>query len=388
MPRDRRSVPGGRHSHDAPLEGRRVWDVGDWGNASGHIGRHWETVGTECLRRRLEDGTLPLVAGRRGARMVSFVDDQALQRRFAGLGLTNADALLLLPERGKVIARAIDFKWSIETATERQVAATALEALIERIPEALQDLIRQALPDFQGPELIADDGFFFSPLSRANEAARQRRTGRQLASEVVFEPVDGRTFFSALAGWPIALQLAELDRRTYLLDTVDGAEHYYRLGVGIGAARTLLDRSIFESAGEAPAPGDAPLPLAEWGWRETAAIVGWLSPQVEERRVLTRRLRDLLRPPYTLRDLLRDLTDWNSVGPDPATPAPVPHDLRVRWEPVYKRLVERHRAAILEEGRAHSRELGSESAAIERIARRRGYYQQRARRWAAEIAAA
>ena len=396
MARGRGAAGGRRYSHDAPLEGRRVWDVGDWGNASGYIGKQWEVVGLDRLRRRAKACTLPVEGKALAPTIVPLISDDGLQRRLVGLGLTNPDALLLYPDAEhprSLIVRAVDFKWSLETANGRQISTAALEALFERIPTDLSDRIRRAIPGVGGPKLVARLGFFFSPQTRANELVRRSRWPGPSTSDVVFEPVDGSYFFSALPGWSAARQLAELDRATASLATVDGAEHYYRLGVGISAARTLLERSIFDLAGEGsgqPVPLDpTPLPLAEWALPNTPAIVSSLSPRVEARKVLTRRLREILRLPYSLRDLLRDLAAWTPTRAEPAERLviPIPSEVRARWEPTHRRLSERYRAALLKEGRELAGRLGSEAAALDHLQRRRARYQQRARRWATELAA-
>lgn len=383
MARDRRAAPRGRYTHDAPLAGRRVWDVGDWGNASGYIGRQWERLGAERLIARAAAGRLPVVSDDPPI-VVPLAHNDAWQRHFSNLGLTNADVLVIARRQGGHLACSVDFKWSIETASERQVAAIALAALLDSASADLTAAIETAAPACPIAHLEVADGFFFSPRSLANDAVWHGRTHRGLAGlQVIFEPMDGPSFFSPLPGWAAACQLAELDRRPDRLRTLDGAEHYYRLGVGVSAAHVLLGRSIFEAAADPAPPEPAALPLADWGQPSSTAIVTWFSPRIEERKVLTRRLRDTLRPPYSLRDFLRDRAAWYPPPPleEGAPPVPIPADLREQWEPAFREIVDRHRAAILDEGRALLSQLSSEAAVLDQLARRRTAYLQRVRKW-------
>jgi hypothetical protein len=249
-----------------PLAGRELWRVGDWGGASAQIGRRWELVGAAALER-LVDRPSPNQPGFVARAAVSFVDDPTLERAIHGAGLTNADAMLLGPLEGRLALQPVDFKWSIEVAGPEQVAGDSLRALLEAdVPElhaALQACLEsirwesRELPPLD--ELVLLDGLFVAPRHAANDAflaspANQRRERPLSPNEVVFQTVDGLDFFSPLPGWELAEILAAQEGARRALQTVEGAERYYRLGAGVLGALLARGQSIFDSS---PPPIDS-----------------------------------------------------------------------------------------------------------------------------------
>ena len=244
------------------LAGRAVWRIGDWGGASGQIGRHWEEVGDAALERLVGHASpsrpefIPRAA-------VSFVREAELEQAVQAVGLSHADALLLGPLEGRLALQPVDFKWSLEVARAHQVAAETLQALLEAdlppVREALEARFERAAPGLKPDgghlprieQLTLLDGLFLAPEHAANRAFLHGRNNRRQERpidprQVVFEVVDEREFFSPLPGWEVGLALAAQEGARRALGSLEGAEHFYRLGAGVLGALTARKRSIFE----------------------------------------------------------------------------------------------------------------------------------------------
>ena len=366
---------------DAPLEGRRLWEVGSWGNASDHIGQHWETLGLLCLQRRLASDR-QLWIGPDEPRLLSLVGDEALQSRFQSLGLTNPDALLLDRIGGIVVARPVDFKWSLETASYRQISGAALGELLAQVGDPLSAMVAAALGPVSLDSVETRDGLFFSPDSKPNrqflESPENRRQEYPLEpKDVVLETVDGAAFFGTLPWWPQAKRLAELDRSTRSLDYLEGAERYYRLGAGVGGAIIKLQTSIF--GGDPPDVDVAPeveQTLQQHHCRTSLELLEHFRRLMEARNERLRRARELARCPYSFREMLADL---GRLGVRVSLDDERSRDARERWGRVHRQIVEAHRATVNAAGRAQTEETGSEAAALAALDRRRSELEQKSR---------
>ncbi len=366
---------------DAPLEGRRLWEVGSWGNASDHIGQHWENVGRQLLQARLaSDRQLWIASG--PPQLLSLVENEALQARFQSLGLTNPDALLLDRVGDAIVARPVDFKWSLETASYRQISASALGELLSQAGTALTALVAEALGLTALDAVETRDGLFYSPDSRPNrqflESGENRRREFPLEpKDVVFAAVDGVAFFGALRWWPQARRLAELDRSARGLDLLEGAERYYRLGAGVGGAILKLQTSIF--AGEPPDVDVAPeleATLQGHNYRSSLELLEHFRRLMEARNERLRRARELARCPYSFREMLADL---GRLGVYVSLDDERSRDERERWGRVHRQIVEAHRAAVNSAGCQLAEETGSEHAALAVLERRRPEFELKAR---------
>src|SRR4051794_959309 len=111
-----------------PLVGRELWRIGDWGGASGQIGRHWEQVGSATLESLVGRQSLRRPEFVPGA-VVSFVEDSERERAVQAAGLSHADALLLGGVGGRLTLQPVDFKWSLEVAQTAQIGAEVLRTL-------------------------------------------------------------------------------------------------------------------------------------------------------------------------------------------------------------------------------------------------------------------
>ncbi len=237
--------PPPRLTSSGPIAGRLVWHIGDWGRASEHIGNRWEEVAVGLLRRRLG----------RGDELIVLAAEPELMAQVIGSGLPHADAFRAWAAGGRLAMEPLDFKWSLETASVKQVSAETLGRLQEaHVPrfEAALETARSALGLEASSEVEADDGRFVAPEHPANRAAL--RDDPELPSTLL--PVDAQQFFRPLPGWPTAQAVArlegvDLDRVTSL----ESVERYYRLGAGVLGALVRLGTGLFD---EEPATVDGP----------------------------------------------------------------------------------------------------------------------------------
>jgi hypothetical protein len=369
------------------FEGRRLWEIGSWGNASDHIGQRWESLGYSALNDRLRSANADVVVDP-GAVLICLVDDEQVQRRIQGLGLTNPDALLAEPAGSIVRLRPVDFKWSVETATYRQISAAALRALLEHFDSPLRSFVAASLGrEGDSLEVEAGDGFFFSPDSRPNRAFLDSEQNRRQeypleADDVVFETVLGRTFFGGLPWWPQAEFLATLDRATANLDDVDRADRYYRFGSGLGGALVKMRTPIFAVA---PAAIDvfaesADL-LARRQFRTSEEIIQHLRGLMADRDERVRRLKELTRSPYGYGEMMSDLASVGVAVPDRAD-GPSAKAVREHWGAVHKLIGAEHRGAIQKAGMALLAEGQSEAGALDILFLRRDEFVEASRRFA------
>jgi hypothetical protein len=290
--------PPPRLTRTSPLTGRLVWHIGDWGRASEHIGARWEHVAGALARERLEpDDDLVVLAA-----------TPRLMAEVLASGLPHADALRAWREDGHLALEPLDFKWSLETASARQVSTETLERLLAAELPSLESALAQARSR-QG--LAADsavqprDGRFVAPVHPANHAALLAEP--ELATMLL--PVEPQQFFATLPGWSAARALArlegvDLDRLT----SIEAVERYYRLGAGVDGALTRLHASLFETEPErvdaAALIGD----LRRAGRARTMnALLLYLQQELEKRKLLEDRLAQLPRTAYPFGRLRTDL---------------------------------------------------------------------------------
>ena len=385
----------------ARVAGKRIWDIGNWGGASEQIGRRWEELALPRLQRLLTSGWRS-PAGRElqtpesSPDVLPLTEEADLRRAVEATGLQNPDAILVGPNgQGNLVLRSVDFKWSLETASYRQVSAEALQALVEAAPQlqAAVDAVAAGIRGRGGVEGTSVerpasyvDGVFFAPDSESNrqflDSAENRRQEYPLEpKEVVLAPVGGQEFFSVLLGWDLGLRLANLDRAVHLLDTLDGAERYYRLGSGIRGALITLATSLFADEPAVIDVGNAFDDL----WRSlrprtTADLVAHLGRRLQYRSEWLKQLRGLWRCPYRMIDLKQDLARRGVPVPsdEPKSAGPPPADW-ARWTELYRDIAQSHRVAVNGAGRALVAEGRTEPEAIGELARRRSEFAARTR---------
>ena len=282
----------------SPLTGRLVWHIGDWGRASEHIGARWEHVAGALARERLgPDDDLVVLAA-----------TPQLMAEVLASGLPHADALRAWREDGQLALEPLDFKWSLETASARQVSTETLERLFAAELPALESalaLARSRLGLDAGSAVQPRDGRFVAPIHPANHAALLAEP--ELATMLL--PVEPHQFFAGLPGWGAAQALArlegvDLDR----LSSIEAVERYYRLGAGVDGALTRLHASLFETEPErvdaAALIGD----LRRAGRARTMnALLLYLQQELENRKLLEDRLAQLPRTAYPFGRLRSDL---------------------------------------------------------------------------------
>src|SRR5205814_1624543 len=156
--------PPPRLTRSSPLTGRLVWHIGDWGRASEHIGARWEVVAGELAQARLTPDNHLLV----------LATTPNLMSEVLASGLPHADALRAWREDSSVALEPLDFKWSLETASARQVSSETLARLLAADLATLEAAflpIRAQLGLEDGSQLAPKDGRFVAPVHPANHAA-------------------------------------------------------------------------------------------------------------------------------------------------------------------------------------------------------------------------
>ncbi len=289
--------PPPRLTRTSPLVGRLLWHIGDWGRASEHIGGRWEEVAGALARSHVGNTNFLVVLAATPALMADVLSS----------GLPHADALNTWRANGQLALEPLDFKWSLETASARQVSqetlARLLSAELPSLETALQDARRNVGLE-AAAELQPRDGRFVAPEHPANRAALRAEPG--LPSLLL--PVDPKAFFEPLPGWPAARVLArwegsDLDR----LRSVEPVERYYRLGAGVTGALTRLRTGLFETE---PPTIDAAAAIDELRRAGTAdtlnALLLYLEQRLIERRALDERLAQLPRSAYSFGRLRAD----------------------------------------------------------------------------------
>jgi hypothetical protein len=275
-----------------------VWHIGDWGRASEHIGARWEHVAGKLARERLgpEDYLVVLAA------------TPALMSDVLGSGLPHADALRTWRENSHLAIEPLDFKWSLETASARQVSSETLSRLLDADLGSLKTALSEArsavglAPD-SGIE--PHDGRFVAPVHPANHAALLAEP--ELPTLLL--PVEPHEFFQPLPGWSAAravarLESSDLDR----LRSIEAIERFYRLGAGVEGALIRLNTGLFETE---PRKVDATLLIAqlrEAGKARTLnALLLHLQHELANRKALEERLAQLPRLAYPFGRLRSDL---------------------------------------------------------------------------------
>ncbi|HEY2592548.1 MAG TPA: hypothetical protein VGK33_01455 [Chloroflexota bacterium] len=343
--------PPPRLTRTSPLTGRLVWHIGDWGRASEHIGARWEVVARQLVRDRLPPGE----------HLVALAETPSLMSEVLSSGLPHADAMRAWREDACVALEPLDFKWSLETASARQVSS---ETLARVLAEGLGELeaamlsIRSALGLHPDAELSPQDGRFVAPVHPANHAAL--RAEPELPTLLL--PVDARAFFEPLPGWSAARALARLEASN--LDRLSGIvaiERYYRLGAGVEGALSRLETGFFETE---PARVDAEALIGDLRRQGKARTLNelllHLQRELEQRRAVDERLAQLPRGAYPFGRLRGDL---HKLGVSRAV-----LDSRGALGRVYAEVTREEIAAIREAGRQLVASGVAPNAALDQLA--------------------
>ncbi len=290
--------PPPRLTRTSPLTGRLVWHIGDWGRASEHIGARWEVVAREVARERLDPGE----------RLIVLATTPNVMSEVLASGLPHADALRAFREDSRLALEPLDFKWSLETASERQVSSETLARVLAAELGALVTAlmaVREALGLDSNSELAPLDGRFVAPVHPANHAALLAEPDLP----TLLLPVDPHPFFEPLPGWTAARVLARIEGSNLdRLSSIEAIERYYRLGAGVEGALSRLESGIFETE---PAHIDAEA-LIELHRRSGKArtlneLLLHLQHELEHRKALEERLAQLPRTAYPFGRLRADL---------------------------------------------------------------------------------
>jgi len=343
--------PPPRLTRSSPLTGRLVWHIGDWGRASEHIGARWEVVAGELAQARLAPDN----------HLIVLAATPSLMSEVLASGLPHADALRAWREDSSVALEPLDFKWSLETASARQVSSETLARLlaadITALNSALQP-IRAQLGLDGASELAPRDGRFVAPVHPANHAALL--ADPELPTLLL--PVDAHAFFEPLPGWSAARALARLESSDLdRLSSIEAIERYYRLGAGVEGAVSRLETGVFETE---PRRVDAEAhihALRRQGKARTLNdLLLYLQRELAQRKALDERLAQLPRAAYPFGRLRGDL---HKLGVPRAV-----LDSRGALGRAYNEVTREMLAAIREVGREMVANGASASAALDQLA--------------------
>jgi hypothetical protein len=273
--------PPPRLTQTSTLTGRLVWHIGDWGRASEHIGTRWEEVAAGLAGNRLGPAERLIVLGR----------PPELMAEVLGTGLPHADAVRAYRSDGRLRLEPLDFKWSLETASVKQVRADTLARLLEaRLPRLDTELAatRAALGLDEDTQVEPLDGRFLAPEHPANRAALLADPGLP----VLVLRVNAQEFFRPLPGWSAARALARLEGlELERLTSLESVERYYRLGAGVLGALTRLETGLFE---EEPRSVDPEARIAEMRRTGRAPTINGLLLDLERQMAAHKTLEDRL----------------------------------------------------------------------------------------------
>jgi hypothetical protein len=275
-----------------------VWHIGDWGRASEHIGARWEHVAGELAHQQLGPGD----------ELIVLAATPALMAEVLSSGLPHADALRAWREDGRLALEPLDFKWSLETASARQVSSETLERLLAAELGALETSLRETRHKLgleSTAPLEAREGRFVAPVHPANHAALLAEP--ELPTLLL--PVQPRAFFDSLPGWEAARALARLESSDLdRLSGIEAIERYYRLGAGVEGALSRLHTGLFDAE---PRRVDAPDLIAKLRQsgrgRTLNGLLLYLQQELANRKILEERLTQLPRNAYSFGRLRTDL---------------------------------------------------------------------------------
>lgn len=290
--------PPPRLTQTSPVTGRLVWHIGDWGRASEHIGIRWEHVAGDLARERLAHGHS----------LVILAATPALMSEVLSTGLPHADAVRAWRNNSHLDLEPLDFKWSLETASTRQVSQETLDRLLAAEVPTLTAALREARTTLGLPEdapIQLHHGRFVAPVHPANHAA--------LVAEpelpTLLLPVEAHAFFATLPGWSAARAIARIESSNLdRLTSIDSTERYYRLGAGVEGALVRLKTGLFDVD---PVRIDAEKEvqrLRQTGHARTLnALLLHLQTGLANRKLLDERLTHLPRQAYPFGRLRTDL---------------------------------------------------------------------------------
>jgi hypothetical protein len=359
------------------LSERRLREVGDWGDAGRYIGARWEEIGLVRLIAWQK-------AERPSSRLVPLAANPAHQAMIGRARLTNPDVLLGEPDSATWVLYPLDLKWTLELATYGQISGEALDTLLSRAEPEFFQTIRTEL-GLSGEMCRSVDGFFVSPPTRANESFLESDTNRRQeypieSKEILFLPVSVPEMFSSLPGWTEALVMAGIDRNTTLLESLDQAERYYRLGAGVRGAIVKLATPLFS---DRPAELDIGAHLAKLidsiRPSDSLQIIHHLMPDMTQRQALVARLRGILKPPVSFGDLSAMLEYRGIVvSRGPVTNAEE-QLARETWGQLHRDLALRHRQRVLRFGLELVKRNFTVEASLDRMADRLPHFEERLR---------
>jgi len=365
---------GSRPTIPALFDITRLRAIGEWGDASRHLGTRWEELGLALLGNGVD--------GWRPRALLPVCNDTNLQSLLAATGSKNPDIVGVLEADRNLILQPADFKWSLDVASYRQISADVLRGLLDRVAELSAALRALLPPEVANLDWTTRDGIFISPKTEANRrflgSPENKRQEYPIEStEVLFVGVEPIDFFDPLPGWQTARELARLDGSTRGLPQIDTADRYYHLGAGVAGALVTLERSIFDEATPVEPTEEVErlrAYLKTISPPATGVLIDRLGSQMRYRRQLIQRLRDLTRQSFGFVDFVAALTQAGLASENDSETA-----LRRQWSEAYRCLIDEEDAQIRAAGREIRARGETDVEALEALERRREVYARRLR---------
>ena len=287
----------------------RLREVGAWGDSGRVLGAAWERLGGAGLDQEL------------GARLVPLWHDRALGQWLGTLGVPNPDALLVDDSDYRIPAISpIDLKWSLDTAEPEQVAGATLTRLLEKAGTRLSGLIPKSIV-----ERVVSDGRFATPDRELNRlliisVANTKRERPIRDDDIIWLPVEVRSFFGPLPAWPVAEFLAQFEGNSAIHERIEVADRYFHLAAGLRGVIVSQERILFaereylndnallvnDSQVDARTMARLDEAIHQIGATSVRDIVRFLAPSQVARQEMRARLRGLERCPYRMADLVVD----------------------------------------------------------------------------------
>lgn len=331
--------------------------IGSWGTVSADIGRRWEVIAAQRLAAMVvansEQLGLPCAV-----ELLLFDSNPGIHREIERAGISCPDAVLLRRSgRDALVAQAVDFKVSLDTADFEQVGIGRLQRLLAAglpgvdrlLHEALQGIGEQTGTNSTSTITTVVDGVFVAPDSAFNRKHLQGRGNaarrRPLRTEdVILLAVEPTELTEGLSGWEQALWLMELDQVSIRgCEDLSLAEGYLRLGSGIANTFALLAMPLFDQCQQQSDRHRELLAMRLKHCRSSIDVIETMRPLRQQRQELFQRRDRLLRLPWSPRDV-QEALGWTLANGER-----LPQE---RWDvvvSVLEYLRHRYRVLVLEQ---------------------------------------
>ncbi len=355
--------------------------VGNWGDASAHVGKKWEQVATAWARDHSTELPMASLHSASDVHICELDGDPAIHREIERVGVSCPDLVVCsLSNAEQAVVHAVDCKVSLDTASFDQVDSDRLADLVRRggdlTVQALWDALVVAgwhLPDvhlhsatieprtalqlaMETGAVVVAPGLFFSPdtaFNRSHLASKENRQRKRplLARDIVLISLPTETFLGDLPGWPAGVDLARLDHLDPSgLKNLGRMEQYYRLGAGALGALTLIHTPLFA---ERPSeqPGVVAAFLESERWKSSVEVLQVLDGLRSQRVELNKRRDALLRFPVGFFTIVEMAAKAAGKDHEPTDYRDLAVACQAALAPVHRAAMRERGSAIVAEGK-------------------------------------